>query len=152
MTEATPPRPRPWELRPPHVDDLADHHAGLAGLPLPQLVEEELEVADHGSGPLPALLHPCRLGHLNPQQKRRLNVPSPRPLSACPHGRPDLPARGPRTRFRSPSGGRSPVDPWSARGGRDTPQGPCPHTSHGRRSYILQTGGGEIRVELVRLV
>lgn len=84
LTEAPPPRPRPWELHPPHVDDLADHHAGLAGLPLPQLVEEELEVADHGSGPLPALLHPRGLGNLKPQQRRCLNVASPRPPPACP--------------------------------------------------------------------
>ena len=48
----------------PHVDDLADHHAGQGRLALPQLVQEQLEVTHHRHGSLPALLHPCGLGDL----------------------------------------------------------------------------------------
>lgn len=53
----------------PHVDDLADHHAGLRHFSFPQLVEEELEVAHHRHGPLPALLHPGGFGHLHQDSK-----------------------------------------------------------------------------------
>lgn len=48
----------------PEVQDPAGRHARLGGLPLRQVVEEELAVAHHRVRPLPALLHPGRLRDL----------------------------------------------------------------------------------------
>lgn len=49
---------------PPEVQHLAGHHARLGGLALLNVVQEELAVAHHGVGSLPALFHPCRFGDL----------------------------------------------------------------------------------------
>lgn len=136
----------------PHVNDLADHHAGLRHFSLPQLVEEELEVAHHRHGPLPALLHPGGFGHLhqdtethnmwreNMKAQGRLTMIWSRMKKRRRRRSDHSPGPSPRTRCRCPSVGRCPADPWSALVGRDTRPAPCPHTSRGRRSYTLQGG------------
>lgn len=48
----------------PEIQDLAGDDAGLGGLPLRQVVEEELAVTHDRVRPLPPLLHPGRLWDL----------------------------------------------------------------------------------------
>lgn len=60
------------------------------------------------------------------------------PVLSPPSGRSwHSPWRGLRTQSRSPSEDRYPAGPWSGPGVRGTPPAPCPHMSHGRRSYTL---------------
>lgn len=56
-----PPAPVP---HPPQIQNQARDHARLGGLPLGDVVEEELTVGDHGEDPLPALLHAAGLRDL----------------------------------------------------------------------------------------